>query len=59
MRKVTVSRTFTGGVLEGITITQTWTCDARYAGEIGDKFVCNQPAFGGCPYVDTTTNVEF
>ena len=56
LRTVTVSRTFTGGTLAGLTIEQSFTLDASRAGKVGDTFECRKPV-GGSPYIDTTTKI--
>ena len=53
---VTVSRLFTSGNLEGLTIEQTLRRVSK-PGKIGDVFTYKR-AIGGGSYVDTTTRIE-
>lgn len=53
-----VSRLFTSGTLEGLTISQVIPrVDSSRAGKIGDVFTCKRPIAGGS-YVDTVTAIE-
>lgn len=53
-----VSRRFTSGTLEGLTIPQVIArIDSSRAGKVGDTFTCKR-AFGGGSYVDTVTAIE-
>jgi hypothetical protein len=55
---VKVSRTFTGGTLNGITIPQEYTADARLAPAPGGKIAVPFPIFNGSPYTDVVLSVE-
>ena len=58
MMLVKAERTFTGGVLQGLTILQQWREDAQDAPKPGTTRIVFKPYGGSSPYRDYVVAVE-